>query len=239
MTSEGKKGVDYEEHKLEDVSNIKDGRKIYKSQRTSIFIEGETIPLMKIGDNINEYVKVSKEHENNLVFKDDILISLSGSCGKITRSMYEKAYRTNNLAKFHDIKINKNYFYYSLRYLFENIDTKGSVIPQIQIDSVRKTIIKVPSSSTMKKYNLEKLFNEVDQIKERLETTKKEHEKEVNLLMKPFENKTQVKVQTKSEKLSDSDDEDLDDYSDDESSEEEKVPLKKTTKGIPQKQSKN
>ena len=239
MTSEGKKGVDYEEHKLEDVSNIKDGRKIYKSQRTSIFIEGETIPLMKIGDNINEYVKVSKEHENNLVFKDDILISLSGSCGKITRSMYEKAYRTNNLAKFHDIKINKNYFYYSLRYLFENIDTKGSVIPQIQIDSVRKTIIKVPSSSTMKKYNLEKLFNEVDQIKERLETTKKEHEKEVNLLMKPFENKTQVKVQIKSEKIVDSDDEDLDDYSDDESSEEEKIPLKKTTKGIPQKQSKN
>jgi len=59
----------------------------------------------------------------------------------------------------------------------------------------------------MKKYNLEKLFNEVDQIKERLETTKKEHEKEVNLLMKPFENKTQVKVQTKSEKIVDSDDE--------------------------------
>ena len=92
----------------------------------------------------------------------------------------------------------------------------------------------------MKKYNLEKLFNDVDQIKERLETTKKEHEKEVNLLMKPFENKTQVKVQTKSEKIIDSDDdEDLDDYSDDESSEEEKVPLKKTIKGIPQKQSKN
>jgi hypothetical protein len=137
-------------------------------------------------------------------------------------------------------QVNKNYLYYSLRYLFEDIDTKGSVIPQIQIDSVRKTIIKVPTPTTMKKYNLEKLFNDVDQIKERLETTKKEHEKEVNLLMKPFENKTQVKVQTKSEKIIDSDDdEDLDDYSDDESSEEEKVPLKKTIKGIPQKQSKN
>ena len=49
----------------------------------------------------------------------------------------------------------------------------------------------------------------------------------------------EVKVQTKSEKIIDSDDEDLDDYSDDESSEEEKIPLKKTTKGIPQKQSKN
>ena len=107
------------------------------------------------------------------------------------------------------------------------------------MDAFNNLIIKVPPPSTMKKYNLEKLFNEVDQIKERLETTKKEHEKEVNLLMKPFENKTQVKVQTKSEKLSDSDDEDLDDYSDDESSEEEKIPLKKTTKGIPQKQSKN
>jgi S-adenosylmethionine:tRNA-ribosyltransferase-isomerase (queuine synthetase) len=81
----------------------------------------------------------------------------------------------------------------------------------------------------MKKYNLEKLFNEVDQIKERLETTKKEHEKEVNLLMKPFENKTQVKVQTKIEKIVDSDDEKM--YLNEESAEEEKpVPKKKATK---------
>jgi len=45
----------------------------------------------------------------------------------------------------------------------------------------------------MKKYNFEKLFNEVDQIKERLEATKKEHEKEVKVLMKPFENNTDIK----------------------------------------------
>ena len=45
----------------------------------------------------------------------------------------------------------------------------------------------------MKKYNFEKLFNEVDQIKERLETTKKEHDKEVKVLMKPFENNTDIK----------------------------------------------
>ena len=121
---------------------------------------------------------------------------------------------------------------------FDN-QMNGSTIKGTSKEILSKFIVKVPSLSTMKKYNLEKLFNEVDQIKERLETTKKEHEKEVNLLMKPFENKTQVKVQTKSEKIIDSDDEDLDDYSDDESSEEEKVPLKKTTKGIPQKQSKN
>ena len=142
---------------------------------------------------------------------------------------------------FQYIYLDNRYMYNYIRLNISWFDNQmnGSTIKGTSKEILSKFIVKVPSLSTMKKYNLEKLFNEVDQIKERLETTKKEHEKEVNLLMKPFENKTQVKVQTKSEKIIDSDDEDLDDYSDDESSEEEKIPLKKTTKGIPQKQSKN
>ena len=151
-----------------------------------------------------------------------------------------------NLLKFLNVyvlktKIDNRYMYNYIRLNISWFDNQmnGSTIKGTSKEILSKFIVKVPSLSTMKKYNLEKLFNEVDQIKERLETTKKEHEKEVNLLMKPFENKTQVKVQIKSEKIVDSDDEDLDDYSDDESSEEEKIPLKKTTKGIPQKQSKN
>ena len=137
------------------------------------------------------------------------------------------------MPKFINIKINENYLYYYIKVKFDpefiKLNTSGSVLGTLKMETIKNTIIKVPTPSTMKKYNLEKLFNEVDQIKERLETTKKEHEKEVNLLMKPFENKTQVKIQTKSEKIVDSDDEKK--YLNEESAEEEKpVPKKKATK---------
>ena len=64
----------------------------------------------------------------------------------------------------------------------------GSTVGFSNIGDFQNTLIQVPTPSTMKKYNFEKLFNEVDQIKERLETNKKEHEKEVKVLMKAFEN---------------------------------------------------
>jgi restriction endonuclease S subunit len=190
-----------------------------------------------------DFVKINDKYKKYLAIKNDILISTAGTCGRVIKLSFDKGYHAHHMPRFIDIQINKDYLYYYILSAFDpeyiKNNTHGSVLGHLKMETILNTIIKVPTPSTMKKYNLEKLFNEVDQIKERLETTKKEHEKEVNLLMKPFENKTQDKTQIKSEKLSDSDDEDLDDYSDDESSEEEKIPLKKTTKGIPQKQSKN
>ena len=234
MTSEGKKGVDYEEHKIDSkYFNIINGKRIVKENN----ITGD-IPVYGGGD-ITFYTNKANLTGINC------LISKYGNCekGKCVRIIKGNIYLNDNglTVKSNSELISNYYLSYYLLIINDQIFNckRGSAQLGFDMDAFNNLIIKVPPPSTMKKYNLEKLFNEVDQIKERLETTKKEHEKEVNLLMKPFENKTQVKVQTKSEKLSDSDDEDLDDYSDDESSEEEKIPLKKTTKGIPQKQSKN
>ena len=91
--------------------------------------------------------------------------------------------------------VSKNYIGYYIKmntqeYLFT---LNGSNQKGLNQETFYNFKIKVPTSSTMKKYNFEKLFNEVDQIKERLEATKKEHEKEVKVLMKPFENNTDIK----------------------------------------------
>ena len=230
MTSEGKKGVDYEEHKFEDLVEYQQKKIKYKAADAK---------------NEGKY-KFYTSSQDKIMFIDDepmfketmLIMGRKGSSSVHYDKLFSCEHDDVYVLK---TKIDNRYMYNYIRLNISWFDNQmnGSTIKGTSKEILSKFIVKVPSLSTMKKYNLEKLFNEVDQIKERLETTKKEHEKEVNLLMKPFENKTQVKVQTKSEKLSDSDDEDLDDYSDDESSEEEKVPLKKTTKGIPQKQSKN
>jgi hypothetical protein len=91
--------------------------------------------------------------------------------------------------------VSKNYIGYYIKmntqeYLFT---LNGSNQKGLNQETFYNFKIKVPTSSTMKKYNFEKIFNEVDQIKERLEATKKEHEKEVKVLMKPFENNTDIK----------------------------------------------
>ena len=230
MTSEGKKGVDYEEHKFEDLVEYQQKKIKYKAADAK---------------NEGKY-KFYTSSQDKIMFIDDepmfketmLIMGRKGSSSVHYDKLFSCEHDDVYVLK---TKIDNRYMYNYIRLNISWFDNQmnGSTIKGTSKEILSKFIVKVPSLSTMKKYNLEKLFNEVDQIKERLETTKKEHEKEVNLLMKPFENKTQVKVQTKSEKLSDSDDEDLDDYSDDESSEEEKIPLKKTTKGIPQKQSKN
>ena len=230
MTSEGKKGVDYEEHKFEDLVEYQQKKIKYKAADAK---------------NEGKY-KFYTSSQDKIMFIDDepmfketmLIMGRKGSSSVHYDKLFSCEHDDVYVLK---TKIDNRYMYNYIRLNISWFDNQmnGSTIKGTSKEILSKFIVKVPSLSTMKKYNLEKLFNEVDQIKERLETTKKEHEKEVNLLMKPFENKTQVKVQTKSEKIIDSDDEDLDDYSDDESSEEEKIPLKKTTKGIPQKQSKN
>ena len=248
MTSEGKKGVDYEERKLEDVCEFKSGAKTNLQNFLVNYSENKIIRTRNLQGS-NDFLYLNNQGintcKNHILEKNDILISSfadSYMCEIIPEEFIGSTYN-GGLFKLYKSKINIKYLKYYLKSdtIMNQIKSNsgGSTVLLFNMETLKNLKLNYPSSSTMKKYNLEKLFNEVDQIKERLETTKKEHEKEVNLLMKPFENKTQVKVQTKSEKLSDSDDEDLDDYSDDESSEEEKIPLKKTTKGIPQKQSKN
>ena len=207
---EGVDGVDYTVKKLGDISTMKDGRKIYKQQRTSNYIEGKTLPLIKIGDTINEYVIESDKFKNNLVYKNDILISLSGSCGKISRSKYEKAYRTNNLVRCDDIKINNQYYYYSLKNLFINIETNGSVIQQIQIDKVRNLDIKILSSSQMDKYKLQELFHEVDTLKETLEQSKQEYKNLTEELFKDFKKPETIQEPITDIEHSDNDMEQLD-----------------------------
>ena len=245
MTSEGKKGVDYEEKMIGEIAKVlgsPGGEKLgkfYRYEITNNEILNDNYGFIRGADISSEEKKIkyyitNKDYDlyykntNTIVSTNDILLTACSSKIKFIKvsEMWEK-YPYHGCIRFTDIKININYiFYYMMTDSFTDYILKlqsGSVVKYSNASHFQNTLIQVPTPSTMKKYNLEKLFNEIDQIKERLETTKKEHEKEVNLLMKPFENKTQVKVQIKSEKIIDSDED---------TTEEEPQPKKELTKEI-------
>ena len=185
MISEGKKGVDYEEYKLGDLCIVKAGPYVKN-------YESGNIPIIGGGEVSNYTNKFS--HENDWVIHKDGVSDKIISFIKGQFLLNHHGWCMNINEKVKNI-VSKNYIGYYIKmntqeYLFT---LNGSNQKGLNQETFYNFKIKVPTSSTMKKYNFEKLFNEVDQIKERLEATKKEHEKEVKVLMKPFENNTDIK----------------------------------------------
>ena len=190
MVNEGKKGVDYEEKKLGEIIEFQQKKKKYKASDGKL--EGK--------------YKFYTSSQNKILFIDDEplfneTMLIMGRNGEMSVH-YDK-----NFSCEHDhvyvikTKIDTRYIYYYInnnRKWFEN-QMNGSTIKGTSKEILNKFIIQIPSETTMKKYKFEDLFNEIDQLKERLETNKKEHEKEVAKLMEPF-NEDNVIEKTKPNK---------------------------------------
>ena len=193
LTDEGKKDIDYEEYKLGEICDLIDGYDFYRNEMDddNRFKEGINLPLIKINDDeINDYVIIHKKYEKFIVNKGDLVIGTKGSCGNIRIVNIDKAYHKHGLLKFSNIKINKNYLYYFVKYKFDKeyikLNTNVSVLSNMKKENIINTLIYLLKPHVFQKYKLQELFTEVDNLKERLELKRKEQEQELIEFMKPF-----------------------------------------------------
>ena len=160
-----------EEIELEELCKLKDGYDFYRNEMDDrkIYIEGENLPLLKIGsDEITDYVKINKKYENIIVNKNDIVIGTKGTCGKIRKVIVEKGYHKHGLLKFIDFKINKNYLYYYLLYvlnddIIEKMSNK-SVLSNMKKEKLSKLLIKTPKNKKLIE-DLDPIFNKIEKLK--------------------------------------------------------------------------
>jgi type I restriction-modification system DNA methylase subunit len=193
LTEEGKEGIDYDEHKLGDVCDLQDGYDFYRNEMDSdnYYKPGINLPLLKINDDeIKDYVNINEKYKKYVVNNGDLVIGTKGSCGNIRQVNIIKGYHKHGLLKFVNIKINKNYIYYLVKSKFDKEyiknNTNESVLSNMKKDNILNTKLKVLKPSIMKKHKFQELFDEIDTLKERLETNKKEYQNQLNILFKPF-----------------------------------------------------
>lgn len=183
LTRKGEKGVDWDEKKVFEIASVIDGKKFYKSERDidNYYKPGENLPLLKNkGGKIDEYVPINDKYSCSTVVRGDLLISLVGTCGRLTFVEVDKAYHINNMARFENIKINKMYFYFALLGVLNSIDFKTtdgySTVGCLKIADVRQLTIRIPKPHVMEKYNLEKEFEFVDNLRTSIQQMLKEQE---------------------------------------------------------------
>ena len=192
-TDEGAEGVDYNNLKIGDISNLKDGYNFYKNEMDSnnFYKLNINLPLIKNnGGIITDYILINNKYDKYIVNKNDILIGTAGTCGRIYKSEFTRAYHVHNMPCFYDIKINKSYFYYYILYYF-NIDyiknnTSGSVLRTLKMDTILNANIKILIENKMKQHKLQELFDEVDTLKETLVQTNNKYKELTEKLFKDF-----------------------------------------------------
>ena len=163
-----------EEMKLGDICKYKDGYNFYRNQMDDRkhFIKGENLPLLKINtnENIYDYIKIDKKYEKFIVNYGDIVIGVTGTCGKIRKINIEKCYYVHGLLKLYDFNINKNYlYYYLIDYLNNNIDklTNKTVISYMKISTLEEIKISIPKDKELIN-NLQPLFDEVEELQKEI-----------------------------------------------------------------------
>ena len=177
---------DCDEVELGSVCQLKDGYDFYRDEMDDrkVFIEGENLPLLKIGsDDISDYIKINKKYDNVIVKKNDIVIGTKGTCGKIRKVIIDKGYHKHGLLKFSNFIINKEYIYYYLsnilnNELIEKMSNK-SVLSNMKKEKLVKLKIKIPKNKQLIK-DLEPTFQEI----ENLQTEMKDAETQYNKLIK-------------------------------------------------------
>lgn len=193
LTENGEEGVDWDEYRLGDVCELRDGYDFYRDEMDSIkkFRDGINLPIIKNNNNkLSDYVVINKKYDKYIAIKDDILISTAGTCGRIIKLKFDKGYHAHHMLKFINIKINKDYLYYFMLLNFDNDfiknNTNGSVLGHLKMEKILNTKIKILKDNIMTKHKLQDKFDEVDKLKEDLEITKNTYKEEINLLMEPF-----------------------------------------------------
>lgn len=151
-------------YKLKDVTKLKNGYAFKSNQ----FTENE-VPIIRINNLQNNKVIIDKKIcypneflENNKQYEvkmNDILISMSGSIGKISRYLYtEPSLLNQRVGKFEITEVNKldrEYLFYFLRSdEFQRAvikDANGCVVSNISAKNISDCSIPVPSLEAQKK----------------------------------------------------------------------------------------
>ena len=164
-----------EEKEVKNICKIKDGYNFYSKDFDTrrYLITGENLPI--INNNISRnpnYVKINKKYDNYKCKKGDLLIGTTGTCGRIQICKYEDAYHVHNMHKFYNIKLNKVYFYWLLKYYindeFINNKSNGSVLKHFKIKNVLELKIKIPKDKKLIEA-LEPKFKKIETVKEDIE----------------------------------------------------------------------
>jgi type I restriction enzyme S subunit len=165
---------DCEEVELGNVCDLKDGYDFYRNEMDDRkhYIENENLPLLKIGsDAISDYIKINTKYDKYIVHKGDIIIGTKGTCGKIRKSVIDKAYHKHGLLKIIDFKINKDYLYYSLTLILdvETIEkmSNKSVLSNMKKEKLMKIKIKIPKNKQLIE-DLMPTFNEIEKLNDDL-----------------------------------------------------------------------
>jgi type I restriction-modification system DNA methylase subunit len=198
---------DCDEVELGSICQLKDGYDFYRDEMDDrkIFIEGENLPLLKISNEINDYVKINKKYDNFIVNKNDIIIGTKGTCGKVRKVIIDKGYFKHGVLKIMNLQLNKDYlFYYLLDVLDETLIkkmTQTSVLANMKKETLLKLKIKIPKNKKVIK-DLEPLFQEI----EKLQTEMKEAESQYKKLIKelseeaiPSNKQLDIKIDNKSD----------------------------------------
>ena len=205
---------DCDEVELGSICQLKDGYDFYRDEMDNrkIFIEGDNLPLLKIGsDEISDYIKINKKYDNVIVNKNDIVIGTKGTCGKIRKVIVDKGYHKHGLLKFSNFIINKEYIYYYLLNilsdeLIEKMSNK-SVLSNMKKENLVKLKLKIPKNKKLIK-DLEPLFEKIEKLQIEMTEAELEYKKlikelseEAILSNKQIEIKSDNKINELSEEL--------------------------------------
>lgn len=159
-----------DEVELGGVCELKDGYDFYRDEMDDRkqYIENENLPLLKIGcDDISDYIKINKKYDKYIVNKGDIVIGTKGTCGKIRRININKAYHKHGLLKLIESKINKNYLYYYLLLLLDDVTiermSNKSVLCNMKKEKLLKMKLLIPKNKQHIK-DLEPTFDEIEKL---------------------------------------------------------------------------
>jgi len=185
LIDEGKKGVDYDEYKLGDISKLQSG-KYYTKDMTNT---GE-YPFYNACENNplgthNEYCFDGSKY---------IIMFIGGNINANT--IGNVCLCSNKIASTRPTvmiyEYNKSPYDYLYYYLKLNLpETKKLVVTTtglgwLNFEKISSIQIRVLKPHIMAQHNMQQLFDEVDNLKTVLETSQQEHKKQMNELFKDF-----------------------------------------------------
>jgi len=191
LTMMGELGKDYDEYKLGDICEFKDGYDFYRNEMDpdNIFKQNINLPLLKINDDlIKDFVIINEKYNKYIVMKGDFVIGTKGSCGNIRIVKIDKGYHKHGLLKLLNIKINKWYLYYYIKSKFDDnfisLNTNKSVLSNMSKEVIVDTIIRILKPNIIKQYGLEEDFEFMDNLRNDIQNTLKIQEDVTKQMMK-------------------------------------------------------
>lgn len=179
-----------DEYKLGDVCELQDGYNFYRNEMDSRmkFIENENYPLIKVnGKSSNDYIVINKKYEKYVVKKNDITIGITGSYGNIQKIDINIGYHVHGLLKFLNISIDSDYLYYYLKMILVgeklNKMMNISVIPYMKKEDLLNIGIKIPKDDDIV-YELKKSITLIESVKEKIESSNKKYDSQIEQLKK-------------------------------------------------------